>query len=117
MAVQIGFDNISERKDLWEILVPTIRNDGRAIRTRFHRVWDDKVRAISGGLTILTPAKGQWLNSKGILFAERMIPVRIYCAESEIRAIAKMTRTYYEQEAVMFYKISDNCYVYDGNDW
>ena len=44
---------------LWEIMVPTMYNDGRFVRTRHHKVWDDKVRAISGGLTIYKPAIGQ----------------------------------------------------------
>jgi len=46
--------------ELWEVLVPTVRRvGGRPYRTRFHRVWDAKVRALTGGLTILTPVKGQ----------------------------------------------------------
>ena len=94
-------------KQLWEILVPTVRNDGRPIRTRFHRVWDAKVRAISGGMTILTPARGQWVSPSGELFAERMIPVRIMATTEEIEAIADETARYYEQLAVMFYKVSD----------
>ncbi len=93
--------------NLYEILVPTIRNDGRPIRTRFHRVWDEKVRAVTGGLTILAPAKGQWLSPQGELFAERMIPVRIACSPEQIDQIADMTAKYYEQHAVLFYKISD----------
>lgn len=93
---------------LWEILVPTIRNNGRPIKTRFHRVWDEKVRSVSGGLTILSPTKGQWINKTGKLFAERMIPVRIACSKDEIESIANMTKTYYEQEAVMYYKISED---------
>jgi hypothetical protein len=94
--------------NLYEILVPTIRNDGRPIRTRFHRVWDAKVRAITGGLTILAPAKGQWLSPQGELFAERMIPVRIACTEEQIDTIADMTAKYYEQHAILFYKISSD---------
>lgn len=94
-------------RPLWEILVPTIRNDGTPIRTRFHRVWDEKVRGVSGGLTILTPAKGQWINSQGRLFTERMIPVRILATRPEIETIVDMTMKYYDQEAILAYKISD----------
>src|SRR4051812_18908209 len=93
--------------ELWEILVPTTRNDGRPISTRFHRVWDSKVRAVSGGLTVLSPAKGQWVAPCGTLFAERMIPVCIACSREQIDAIADMTAKYYEQLAVMFYRVSD----------
>lgn len=94
-------------KEMWEILVPTIRNDGRPIKTRFHKVWDEKVYAISGGLTILTPAKGRWISPDGKLFAERMIPVRIVATRPQIDEIVKMTLKYYEQLAVLAYKISD----------
>lgn len=93
---------------MWEILVPTIRNDGRPIRTRFHRVWDAKVRSISGGLTILKPAKGQWVSEETeTLYIERMIPVRIACTRDEIIAIAEFSKTYYEQEKMLVYKIAD----------
>ena len=93
---------------LWEILVPTIRrSDGKPIRTRYHRVWDEKVRAIAGGLTILQPSKGQWISPKGDLFNERMIPVRVACTEEQIHAISDMTAKYYSQIAIMFYRVSD----------
>ena len=98
-------------KCLWEILVPTMRNDGRPIRTRFHRVWDAKVREISGGLTIMPVAKGQWNlveeNNK-TLFKERVIPVRIIATRAEILEIGKMTKAYYEQIAILVYKLSED---------
>lgn len=94
-------------KCLWEILVPTIRNDGRPIRTRFHRVWDARVRDISGGLTIMPPARGQWVAPSGDLFVERMIPVRIVATLDEISDIIDFTMKYYEQLAILCYKISD----------
>lgn len=92
---------------LWEILVPTIRNDGRPFRTRYHRVWDAKVRAISGGVTIMPVAKGQWISGEGELFMERMIPVRVIATREQMDAIVDMTIKYYEQLAVLAYKISD----------
>ena len=94
------------KKCLWEILVPTMRNDGRPIRIRFHKVWDAKVRDISGGLTIMPVAKGQWL-FKDELFQERMIPVRIIATRSEMDKIIDMTIKYYEQLAVLAYKVSE----------
>lgn len=101
---------------LWEILVPTIRSSGIPIRTRFHRVWDAKVRKISGGLTILTPVKGQWVSPIGQLFAERMIPVRISCTRDQINQIIDMTLKYYEQQAIFCYKISDEVIIRYAND-
>ena len=102
--------------ELWEVLVPTIRNNGEPIRTKFHRVWDEKVRALTSGLTILTPAKGQWVSPEGTTFEERMIPVRIACDKEQLDEILRFTVEYYEQEAIFAYKISDTVRIYEkGN--
>lgn len=95
-------------KKMWTILVPTQRNDGRPIRTRFHRVWDEKVRAITGGLTILTPSKGQWVCPKGELYDERMIPVMFVATEQECEEVMEITIEYYEQLAVLCWEVSSN---------
>jgi hypothetical protein len=96
-------------KGMWEILVPTERrNGGKYYTTRFHRVWDEKVRAITGGLTVMAPARGQWVNpTTGELFKERMIPVRIIATRDEIEKVVDLTLRYYDQLAVLCYKISD----------
>lgn len=93
---------------LFEILVPTISNEGKPYHTRYHRVWDKKVREITGGLTVIPPVKGQWVSNNGNLFQERMIPVRIACTPDQIDRIADMTAKYYSQLAIMFYLISEN---------
>jgi len=93
-------------KHLYEILVPTMSNEGKPYRTRYHKVWDSKVREISKGLTILTPVKGQWISTAGDLYVERMIPVRLLCTSDEINKIVDMTMVYYNQLAVLAYKIS-----------
>lgn len=93
-------------KKIWEILVPRYSNKGKEYSVKFHRVWDEKVRKIAGGITIFRTAKGQWINYKGNLFNEEMIPVRVYCTESEINQIIDITLEYYKQEAVFAYKIS-----------
>lgn len=92
---------------MWEILVPCVRNDGRPFRTRYHRVWDAKVREISGGLTIMPVAKGQWISQHGDLFQERMIPVRVICTRDQISQIIDMSMKYYEQLAILAYRVSD----------
>jgi hypothetical protein len=92
---------------LYEILVPCQTNQGKPIRTRQHREWDRRVRRITGGLTVMAPTKGHWVSPSGEVFAERMIPVRIAADVSTINEIADMTAKFYEQEAVMFYKVSD----------
>jgi hypothetical protein len=97
-----------QSKSLYEILVPTQSNEGKPYRTRYHKVWDAKVREISGGLTILTPAKGQWVSQDGKIYAERMIPVRIICTKEEIEKIIEFSMKYYEQLAILAYEISNN---------
>lgn len=103
-------------KYMWEILVPTVRpntSGKKFFTTRFHRTWDARVRAITGGLTIMAPSKGQWVSPEGTLFKERMIPVRIVCTEAEIGTIMRMTCDQYEQEAVLAYKVSDSVLMYN----
>jgi len=98
-----------ETKELWEIFVPTKRRlEGTPIKTKFHKIWDSKVREITGGLTIYPPVKGQWVNPHdGELFEERMIPVKIACTSEQIEQIMKMTMKYYDQLAIFAYRISD----------
>lgn len=91
--------------ELWEILVPTQMNN-HPTRTAHHKEWDKVVRSISGGLTILTPARGQWVHQNK-LFEERMIPVRIACTEKQINRIIDFTIKHYNQLAVLAYRISD----------
>lgn len=98
--------------ELWEILVPTTRRvGGKPYRTRYHRVWDAKVRALAGGLTILRPAIGQWVSPEGALFKERMIPVRVACTRAQIDAIIDFTLVYYDQLAVMAHKVSSEVII------
>ncbi len=97
--------------EIYEILVPTASNDGKPFRTRYHRVWDDKVRAITNGLTIFPVAKGQWKDKDKNLYIERMIPVRIACTLEQINKIADFTAKYYDQKAVMFYLVTDKVVI------
>lgn len=100
---------------VWEILVPTemynINGKLRPIHTRHHRVWDKRIRAITGGLTIMVPAKGHWIAPSGELFVERMIPVRLCCSEEHIQQISKITAQHYNQQAVMYYQVSTHVVV------
>lgn len=105
-----------ENRNLYEILVPTIMNDGTPIRTRRHRVWDDTIRKISKGLTIMAVAKGQWVSPNNVLFIERVIPVRIVCTAEEIEEIIKITLKFYKQEAVLAYKISEEVLLRYANE-
>jgi hypothetical protein len=102
-------------KSLWQIMVPTQRNKpigkNPGYSTRYHRIWDSKVRKITNGLTIQKPVRGQWFAPDGELFVERMIPVLIYCTEEQIDAIADMSAAYYDQKAIMYYKITDTVVI------
>jgi hypothetical protein len=74
----------------------------------YHHKWDETVREISGGITVLRTAKGHWVSPVGKVFVEEMIPVRIYCSESQIEKIIDHTLKYYDQEAVLAYELSSN---------
>ena len=92
---------------LYEILVPTIYGDTiKPIRTKHHKEWDKRVQKITGGLTIMSPAKGKWVY-EGIEYPEKVIPVRIMCSENDIAKIVDMTIEHYRQKCVMHYRISD----------
>lgn len=95
---------------LWQILVPTITNEGKPVKTRHHRVWDKKVRELAGGLTVMPKnVAGYWLDeNSSIVYNERMIPCLIACEESIIEKIADWTAKHYKQLAIMYYLISDN---------
>ena len=91
----------TEELQTWEILVP-YKMGRKTVQVPYHQEWDEKVRQITGGLTIHKVAKGQWVSpSTGKLHKELMIPVRIACSEEQIRQIAAITIEHYKQEAVM----------------
>lgn len=94
-------------RGLWEILVPTVKNDGKPFRLKgHHKPWDAKVQVICGGLTLMPVLNGRW-SYKGTEFKERMIPVRIMATREEIERIVDMTILHYDQHAVMAYKVAD----------
>lgn len=97
--------------DLWEILVPRKFNDDREVPLAHHQAWDDRVRKITGGLTILRPAKGIWESPVGTVFKEEMIPVRIACSREQIDQIIDLTLDHYDQLAVMAYRVSNEVII------
>jgi len=100
----------TKRNSLWEILVPTLRNNV-PVKTRSHKEWDTRVRRIAGGLTIFKPAKGEWISPEGKLFSERMIPVKIMCSREEMHKIADMTAKFYQQEAIFYFLVSHEAII------
>jgi len=107
---------MKELKQLWEILVPAESNEGIEYRIEHHHAWDDQVRAISGGLTILKTAKGQWLDETGRLYKDTVIPVRVACTEPQIDEIIGLTIAHYKQKAVMAYLISERVKIVSKED-
>lgn len=96
---------------LYEILVPTIYGDTmKPIRTKHHKRWDERVKKLSGGLTILTPGRGSWVH-EGVDYTERVIPVRIMCEEKIMQKIVAITLQHYRQKAVMYYVLSSECFI------
>lgn len=95
-----------KKVSLWEVLVPRQTNSGEEIKLEFHQEWDQRVREITGGLTILKTAKGQWISPDGKLFVEPMIPVRVMASKRQMGIIVDFTAEHYKQEAVMFYRVS-----------
>ena len=89
----------TESIKLWRILVP------RGSKLTHHKAWDEKVKNISGGLSLNGVIKGQWKDCD-----EGMIQVEIACTLGQIKQIGQITKEHYEQEAVMIYKISDEVY-------
>jgi hypothetical protein len=102
---------MNQQTMLWEVLVPTIMRD-KPVRLRHHKVWDRFVREITGGLTILHPARGQWINPETKeLLSERVIPVRIACTRKQLQEILDFTIQHYNQIAVMAYLLSEEVVV------
>jgi hypothetical protein len=117
-------------KVLYEVLVPTMYGFPKVtpISTRHHKNWDKEVQKITGGLTIMKPAQGRWVD-KGVEYPERIIPVRIMCEEREnsfkaspggmtscpdntqITKIIQLTLRHYRQKAVMYYVVSNDVRV------
>jgi len=93
-------------QSLYEVLVPA-SSPGKRFSYEHHKKWDEFVREVSGGLTVLRGVKGEWVGPTGTLFVDRMIPVRVICTEEEIEEIINFTITHYDQEAVLAYKLSD----------
>ena len=88
-------------RSLWEMLVP-VTVKGLTVPKQHHQLWDAEVRKVSQSLTILSPARSQWVTPLGCLQVERMSPVRIICTKREIARIATLTARHYKQEAVMY---------------
>ena len=104
--------------ELWEILVPASDNkDNRKFTYEHHKAWDAFVKNITGGLTVMKTAKGQWISPvTGVEYIDRVIPCRIACSEEQINEIIAFTIKHYDQEAVMAYRISERVIIQHKNE-
>lgn len=91
-----------DEKKLWEMLIPE-----NYLKTKQFTLWQELVHDISGGITILSTAKGTWISPKGDLLKDAMVPIRFIATEVEAQTIAELSLVYFEQQAIMYYKISD----------
>lgn len=101
-------ENKKIKTELWEILVPASNNKDLNFSYKHHKEWDAFVKKITGGVTIMKTAKGQWVSPMGKIHIDRMIPCRIVCTEEQISDIIDFTIEHYKQEAVLAYEISTN---------
>jgi len=99
-----------ETLKVWCIYVPTLMGT-RFVRTKHHKRWDTYVRKITGGLTILAPSKGQWVNDDDEVIEERILPVNIACTDEQLKLIVEFSLKHYKQDALMYYKVSDEVYI------
>jgi len=103
----------SDRKCLWEILVPVHWPDNNEfIPIVTHQSWDIVVREISKGMTILRSAIGEWQDGDTIV-RERMIPVRLLATRKQLMKILEFTKEFYRQKTVMAYKLSKDIIMYE----
>jgi hypothetical protein len=104
------------KTELWEILVPAFNNKDKEFTYEHHKAWDEYVKNLAGGVTIMKTAKGQWVNPIGKLYLDRMIPCRIICTKEQITRIIDFTIKHYDQEAVLAFKISDTVILRHKNE-
>lgn len=100
-----------ETKQVWKLMVPTVSNDGKPFTTRMHKEWDKHICRLAGGMTILRPVFGKWIH-QGKAYQERNIPVEVVCTRKELTEILEFTKSFYNQEAVLAVKISDEAIIF-----
>ena len=97
----------------YEIYVPMFSNDGAKFHVEYHKEWDEKVKAVTGGMTIFRAGRGKWVDPKdGITYEDRVIPVRIFCSKEQIETIAAFTIEHYNQVAIAALKISSEALIF-----
>jgi hypothetical protein len=104
------------KPSMWEILVPASGDKDKEFTYEHHKAWDEFVKNLTGGVTVMKTAKGQWVNPIGKLYLDRMIPCRIICTKEQITKIIDFTIKHYNQEAVLAFKFSDTVILRHKNE-
>jgi len=97
--------------EMWEFLLPMINVARHRITFTEYLEWGNEVKKITTGLVLLPFENASWCDSDGVLFKDGMVPVRVTCNKEHVQDIIELTLTYYQQPAIMAYKISDTCVV------
>lgn len=99
----------AELLDLWEILVPVASNEGAPFSEDHHEAFRRIVRGLPGnnGTTTRPAGDGDWQdNDTGKIYEEKVIPIRFRACRADAERIAEHACKFYEQIAVMAYKIA-----------
>jgi hypothetical protein len=104
-----------EPKHLWAIIRPMQSNAGRPFTPEHHDVWDNGVIDLFGGATFLPVADGAWKHG-GKVFREPMQAVQVIATEKEIANLVSRTMLYYDQLAIMFYRVSETVHIVHRKD-
>jgi len=100
-------------KSLYEILIPVVANDGQTFCAEHNECWRKMVRGLCNGLTVFQQVSGEWVSPNGQLFAEQMVPVRVLATANDIKRISDYSAKHYQQEAIMFHKVTDHVSIVD----
>jgi hypothetical protein len=93
---------------LWCIFIPVASNNKTPYTLEHHQKWDQRIRAITGGLTISRSALGYWLSTDGVLYEDRVISVFIMCSEADIEEIVEFTGKHYVDQKSIFYYLASS---------
>jgi hypothetical protein len=99
-------------RSLWNILIPCADNSGRKFPLFVRRMWNEQVRRMTDGMSIMQAITGEWRNPEnGRIVREKMIPVSLLMTQREIAELAQFTRTLFKQNCVMYYRVSSEVFM------
>lgn len=80
-------------------------------KTRTCQAWKRELIDKCGGYTIGPTCEGAWKASEGRVIVEPILPVTLLCSEVTIREIALYIKHTYNEESVMFWKLSNEAFL------